>query len=176
VRIRSFWCAVRLVEEGRVEVGFGGFPVVGDFHEDGGDETQATGLVGEDGGDACSAADGFVESLAEIGSAQAFADGFREGEDGEALGKIGFHPGGQLWGAGGVFGDGDGELIAGRGQRVAGEDGADVSGDGGLHVLAWNVGLSVLLKMELAAVPRDGREDGGQGGFEALVGVAGDRT
>jgi len=31
-----------------IEVGFGGFPVVGDFHEDGGDEAQATFWRGED--------------------------------------------------------------------------------------------------------------------------------
>ena len=65
----------------RVEVSFGGFPSLGDFHEDGGDQAQATFGVGKDGGDAGAAADLFVEGLATVECSQAFADGFREGED-----------------------------------------------------------------------------------------------
>ena len=63
-----------------VEVCFGGFPVVGDFHEDGGNQTQAAGFVWEDGGDPGAAFDLFVDGFAEVGGAQALADGFREGE------------------------------------------------------------------------------------------------
>ena len=53
------------------------------------------------------------------------------------------------------------------------EDGADVSGDRDTHGDLGDVGLGVLLKVELATLPRTGGKDGGEGGFEAFVGVAG---
>jgi len=157
-----------------VEVGFGGLPVVGDFHEDGGDQAQATFWGGEDGDDAGSAADLFVEGFAEVGGAEAFSDGLWEGEDGEALGEIMLHPRGELRSVFLVFQDGEGEQIAGRLKTGRLEDGSDVGSDGMFHFLLWNVGLGVLLEVELAAIPRDGREDGGEGGLEAFVGVTGD--
>ncbi len=55
-----------LVEVNGVEVGLGGFPIVGNFHEDGGDQAQATFRVGEDGNDAGSTADLFIDGFAEI--------------------------------------------------------------------------------------------------------------
>ena len=132
-----------------LSVGFGGFPVVGDFHEDGGDEAQATFWRGEDADDASSAADLFVGGFGEVGGAQAFADGFWEGEDGE------------------------GEQISGCLEGEGVKDGADVGGDGIFHFLVGDVGLGVLLEVELAAIPGDGWEDGAEGGFESFVGVAG---
>ena len=54
------------------------------------------------------------------------------------------------------------------------KNGADVGGDGFFQVLARDVSLGILLEVELASVPGDGGEDGGEGGFETLMGVAGD--
>ena len=156
-----------------IEVGFGGFPVVGDFHEDGGDEAQATFWRGEDADDASSAADLFVGGFGEVGGAQAFADGFWEGEDGEGFGEIFIHPGGEFGSGLGVFEDGGGEQISGCLEGEGVKDGADVGGDGIFHFLVGDVGLGVLLEVELAAIPGDGWEDGAEGGFESFVGVAG---
>ena len=77
-----------LAEGEGVEVGFGGFPVVGDFPEDGGDEAAATLWGWEDGHDAGSTADLLVKGYAEVGGAEAFADGIWEGEEGEAFGEV----------------------------------------------------------------------------------------
>jgi hypothetical protein len=69
------------LEEIWVEVSLGGFPSFGDFHRDGRDEARAAFWAGKDGGDTGAAADLFVEGLAKVECSQAFADGFREGED-----------------------------------------------------------------------------------------------
>ena len=44
------------------------------------------------------------------------------------------------------------------------------------HLQSWDVGLGVLLEMELAALPWDGREDGVAGGGHAGVGIADDEA
>ena len=54
------------------------------------------------------------------------------------------------------------------------EDAADLIGDSLLEVLGGDVGLGVLLEVELAALPRAGVEGGAQGGTEPDVGVGGD--
>ena len=54
------------------------------------------------------------------------------------------------------------------------EDAADVGGDFLLEVFGGNVGLGILLEMELATLPRAGVEGGVQGGTESGVGVGGD--
>ena len=82
-----------------VEIGFGGEPVVGEFAGDGGDQAQEGGGVWEEGGDAGSAADLFVEVFEEVGGAQAQAVFLGEEEDGEAFGDIGLEPCGERRGA-----------------------------------------------------------------------------
>ena len=166
--------AVRLVEVDGVEVSFGGFPVVGDFHEDGGDKAEATFWGGEDGDDTGSAADLFVNGFAEVGGTETFADGLGEGKDGKAFGEIFLHPGSELGGGFFVFQNGGGEQIAGGLEVWRIEEGADVGSDRDFHFLLGDVGLGVLLEVELATIPRHGREDGGEGGLEAFVSVAGD--
>ena len=100
--------------------------------------------------------------------------GGRHGEDGEALGKVFLHPDGEFGGGFGVgFGEGF-ETGLGCGEVGAVEEGADVLGDAGAHVEAWDEGLGVLLEVELAALPGDGGEDGGACGGKAGVGVADD--
>ena len=54
------------------------------------------------------------------------------------------------------------------------EDAADLIGDSLLEVLGGDVGLGVLLEVELAALPRAGVEGGAQGCTEPDVGVGGD--
>jgi len=56
------------------------------------------------------------------------------------------------------------------------EDGADVGGHALSHVVTRDISLGILLEMELAALPRDGRENGGAGGREAAMGVADDEA
>ena len=52
------------------------------------------------------------------------------------------------------------------------EDGADVGGHAQAHFGTRDISLGILLEMELAALPRDGRENGGAGRREAAMGVA----
>lgn len=92
-----------------------------------------------------------------------------EGENGEPFGKIMLHPIGEFWGGFGVGSDDFCEAAFGGGAVLSEEDAADVSGDFFAHVEAWDVGLGVLLKMKLAALPGDGGEDGATGGGEAIV-------
>ena len=148
------------MEVDRVEVSFGGFPVVGDFHEDGGDKAEATFWGGEDGDDTGSAADLFVNGFAEVGGTETFADGLGEGKDGKAFGEIFLHPGSELGGGFFVFQNGGGEQIAGGLEVWRIEEGADVGSDRDFHFLLGDVGLGVLLEVELATIPRHGREDG----------------
>lgn len=61
------------------------------------------------------------------------------------------------------------------GQILGVKDGAEAGSGLFFEVLSGHVGLSVLLEMELAAVPRNPGVDPGQGSLEALVGVAGNR-
>ena len=54
------------------------------------------------------------------------------------------------------------------------EDTADGLGDFGALIQARDIGLGVLLEMELAALPRHGGEDGGARGAQAGVVIADD--
>ena len=101
-------------------------------------------------------------------------DGRQGGKRQRVLGGFFLHPSRELE-SGFVVGlNEDFKTNQGGGEILAVEDGADVCGHGGAHVETRNVGLSVLLKMELAALPRDGRKDGSPGGGEAAVGIADD--
>jgi len=80
----------------------------------------------------------------------------REGEDGEAQGDVLLDPRGELRVGAGVAGDDLFESALCGGEIRAEEDAAHGFGDSGPLVEAGDVGLGVLLEMELAALPRDG--------------------
>ena len=61
-----------------------------------------------------------------------------------------------------------------RGEIVGVEDGTDVGCHAGAHVQTRDVSLSVLLEMELAALPGYGGENGSTCGGEAAMGIADD--
>ena len=88
--------------------------------------------------------------------------------------EVFLHPSSEFWSRLGVFENGGGQQIAGRLEVFGIEDGADVVSNGDFHFLLGNVGLGVLLEMELTAIPRDGGEDSGKSGFNTFMGVAGD--
>lgn len=96
-----------------------------------------------------------------------------EGENGEPFWEIMLHPIGEFWGGFGVGGDDLSEAEFGAWAVLSEEDAADVGGDFFTHVEARDVGLCVLLKVELAALPGDGGKDGAASGGEASV-VVGD--
>ena len=148
-------------------------PIVGGFREESGDEAQEGGFVWKDGGDAGAAFEFLVDPFEGVGGAQAALMGGGEGEDGEALWKGRFQPGGEFGGGGGVSGDEFLEAALSTGAIRGVEDAADVCGELGAHFQARDIGLSVLLEMELAALPGDGREDGAARGGEAGM-VVGD--
>jgi len=83
-----------------------------------------------------------------------------EGEDGEALWDGGFQPCGEFGSGGGVGVDDFLEAALRAGAVGAVEDAADVCGDLRAQFEAGDVGLSVLLEMELAALPGEGGKDG----------------
>ena len=56
------------------------------------------------------------------------------------------------------------------------EDEVDAACDLSFEILSGNVSLSVLLEMELAALPGRGVEGGAKGRFDAFVGVGGNRN
>ena len=64
---------------GEGKIAFGGFPVLGDFHQDGADEAQEGGFVGEESRNGGAAAHLAVEVFAGVGGAQAAALGVGAG-------------------------------------------------------------------------------------------------
>ena len=54
-----------------VEVNFAGFPFVAGFAEEGGDEAQEGGFIGEEAGDAGAAFEFLVDAFERVGGAQA---------------------------------------------------------------------------------------------------------
>ena len=96
-----------------------------------------------------------------------------EGENGEAFWEVMLHPCCEFWGGFGVVCDDFGEAAFGGWAVLGEEDAADVGGDFCAHVETRDVGLGVLLEVELAALPGDGWEDGAACGGEAGV-VIGD--
>ena len=159
-----------------VEVDFGGEPFVALLAEEGGDESQEGGFVGEKGGDAGAAFEFLIDALDGVAGAHAPVMGGREGVNGEALREVLLHPAGEFGGGFGIKGDALLEPCLGGGQIRRVEDGADAFGHFLTHVEARDVGRGVLLEMELAALPWDGGKDGLAGGGHAGMGIADDET
>ena len=113
-----------------------------------------------------------VEVFTGIGGAQATALCLGLAKDGEAFREVFLQPCGQFGSAAAVFGDELAQSFFGFGEAGGVEDAADFAGDDGFLIGFENVGLGVLLEMELAALPRHAGEDGGAGGPEAGVGIA----
>ena len=143
------------------EVNFGGLPFIAQFVEQGGDQAQEGGFIGEEAGDAGTALEFLVDPFQGIAGAQSELVGEWQGEDGEALGQAGFHPGGEFGSAGGIEGDDFLEASFSGWPIRAVEHTADGVGDGGALVQAGDIGLGILLEVELAALPRHGRKDRG---------------
>ena len=103
-----------------VEVNFSGFPFVAGFGQEGRDEPQEGGFIGEDAGDAGAPFEFLIHAFQPVGGAQSFLVGEGQGKDGQALGQVFLHPAGQFRGAFGVVGDDF--LEAGFGGGAAGGD------------------------------------------------------
>ncbi len=95
----------------------------------------------------------------------------------QPLREVVLHPRGEFGGGRGVSGD---EVFkSGLSGREIGavEDGSDVGSDLGAQINTRDVSLSILLKVELAALPGNGRKDGGAGApgleFDIELGGAG---
>ena len=154
-----------------VEVNFGGLPLIIDFVEQSGGQAQEGGLVWEEAGDPSAAFEFLVDPFQGVAGAHASLVGHGQGEDGQALRQVDFHPGGELGSGRGI--EGDDLLEAALGGRTVGaaENTANGFGDHGALVESRDKGLGVLLEMELAALPRHGGEDGGACGGQAGVSV-----
>lgn len=152
-----------------VEVDFSGFPFFAGFDQQGGDEAQEGGFIGKEAGDAGAAFEFLIDPFQGVGSAQPFLVCRWQGEDRQALRQIFFHPGRQLGRALGVVGDEFFEALLGGGASWAVENAADGACDFGALVEARDVGLGILLEMELTTLPGHARKDGRASGFEADV-------
>ena len=157
-----------------VEVDFSGFPFFTGFGQQGRDEAQEGSFVGKEAGDAGAALDFLIHPFEGVGGAHSFLMRVRQGEDGEAQGQVFFHPRGQFGRALGIVGDDFLEPQLGGGAGGTVEDAADGACHPGALIQPWDVGLGVLLEMELAALPGHGGKDRRAGGFESGVIVAGD--
>ena len=151
------------------------FPFLALLFEERADQAQQGGLIGEESRDSSPAFELHVDPFEGIGGSEAALMGLWEVKDGEAHGEILLHPGCKFGMGGGVAGDERLESGLGSGQIRAVEDGADVMGDSGALVQAGDVGLGVLLEMELAALPGHGWEDRPAGRAEACVVIADDQ-
>ena len=94
-----------------------------------------------------------VESFAHVGSAQTAADIFRKCKNGESFGNGIFHPTSEIGSGLGIFFDDLVETHVGFREVAGVEDVSDVVGDFLAHGDFGNVGLGVLLEMEMAALP-----------------------
>lgn len=157
-----------------VEVDFSGFPFFAGFGQQGGDQPQEGRFVGKEAGDTGAAFDFLIHPFQRIGGAHSFLVGQWQGEDREAQRQVVLHPGGQFGRALGVVRDEFLEPQFGGGAAEALKDAADGPGDFGALIQSRDMGLGVLLEMELATLPGHGGKDRRAGGLETGVIVAGD--
>jgi hypothetical protein len=157
-----------------VEVNFSGFPFLAGLGEQRGDETEEGSFVGKDAGDAGAAFDFLIQALQRVGGAQAFLVGEGQREDGKAQRQVFLHPDGEFGGALGKKRDDFLESQLGGGTVGAVKDAADGAGDFSALIQPRDIGLGVLLEMELTTLPRHGGKDRRAGGLEAGVIVTGD--
>ena len=101
-----------------------------------------------------------VDAFQRIGGTQPIVVGGGQREDCESLGQVFFQPGGEFGGALGIVSDDFLEPLFGGGATGAFEDAANGPGDFSPLIQARDISLGVLLEMKLAALPRDGPEDG----------------
>lgn len=93
--------------------------------------------------------------------------GHRQGENRKTLRQVCLHPGGEFGCPRRILGDELLEPLFGGSPVGTVKEAADGLPDLLPMLPARDIGLGILLKVELAALPRDRREDGGAGGFEA---------
>jgi len=102
--------------------------------------------------------------------------GFGKAEDGKAFREVGFGPCGKLGLGFGVGFDEACQTDFGVGPVVGVEDGGDVGGHFAFQFLLGDVLLSILLEVELTALPRRGCEAGFERGAQTGVSVGGDEV
>jgi hypothetical protein len=154
----------------------GGFPMFGDVDEECGDKSQEGWRVWKDANDAGSPLEFLVDAFGGVGSAQALAVFFWKREDGEAFREVLLQPAGELRSGLAVFGHHSFEEGLGEWAGLSLKDFADFCGDVRTHGELGNVVGGVLLEMELAALPRHGREVSGESLAQAWVIVADDEA
>jgi len=153
-----------------VEVNFSGFPIVAGFGQEGGNQAQEGEFIGEDAGHAGAAFEFLVDSFQRVGGAHPFLVGGGQHEHREALRQIFLHPGREFGRAFGVAGDDFFEPLVRGGATGAFKDTADGASDFGALIQPRDVGLGVLLEVELAALPWDGAKDGpARGGHAGVI-------
>lgn len=149
-----------MVEHADVDA-VGGRPVLIDFDEDGGDNSQQGCFVGKDANLAGATLDPLMDgALDRIGSAQAAAVLVWKAEYGEPLGHSAFQPGCQLGRGAQVGLDEPVQLFLGAHQGGGIPDAAEFSTDGFADGGIGCVVDSVLSQMKLAALPLGARENG----------------
>ena len=159
-----------------VEVNFSGFPFVAELGQQRADQAQERGFIGKEAGEPGAASEFLVDPFQCIGRAQSALMGGGQRKDGEALGQILFHPGGEFRRGGGVGGDDFFEPALRAGQIGRVEHAADGLSDRGALIQSGHVSLGVLLQMKLTALPGHRWEDGGARRAQARMVVADDQV
>jgi len=157
-----------------IEVNFTGFPLGTYFDEERGEEAEHGGFIGEETGDARAAFEFKIDAFQGVGSSEFELMARREVNGVEALEDILLHPGGEFWRGGGIGCHNGFESQAGGGTIRGVEDAPNVGRDLSAQIQAWNIGLGVLLEVELAALPGDSGKDRGARGAQTGMIVAND--
>ena len=100
-----------------------------------------------------------MQTLHAIRGAQQSSKRSWEGKDGKAFRDVGCKPFRQTRSALLVFRNGFGKVGVCSSSVGSIEDHPKVCRHFGLHLLAWHIGLRILLEMELASLPRDATKD-----------------
>ena len=141
-----------------VEVDFSRFPFFAGFGQQGRDQAEEGRFVGKEAGDAGAAFNFLIHSFQRVGGAHPFLVAARQGKDREAQRQVFLHPSGEFGRALGVVRDDLLESQVSGGAAGALKDAADGAGDFGPLLQPRDLGLGVLLEMELTALPGHRRE------------------
>ena len=145
-----------------------------ELHQNGADQSQASGFIGENAHHPSATLDFATETLQAIGGPQPAAVRSWEGEHRQALWDVLFQPICQSRNRLGILLDGYGQVGFRRVAVRGVEDGPQVFRHFAAHFLSGHVGASVLLQMELTALPGYSAEDGHPSGFQPSVVIADD--
>src|ERR1700727_885074 len=144
-----------LRSSGHAEIDFTGHPFFVTLGQQGRNETKTGGGVREDRGDARASLDLTIDSFKTVSGARPYPMRLGRVKGSEAFGQIVFSPLRKLGHVGGPSLDGLRQEPFGFSPIRRIEDRANAQGDRLALIEAGNIGMRILLKVKLAALPRN---------------------